>query len=115
MADELYSRVLGQHPTLPKILVDPFSAAAYLRANGTITQQQFADLASVYGQGVPLGADGLADAAELVTTVTGSPANQLQRIHTIEYVLHLSDTAPPPHLDTPVKVRQLLGLPAARV
>lgn len=108
---ELYQRVLGQHPTLPKIVVDPFSAAAYLRANGTITEQQMQDTIQSFS-GAPLGADGLNDLRELVGTITGSPANQLQRVHTIEYVLHLADPGTTMHFDTVAKLRALLGLPA---
>src|SRR5687767_2943045 len=101
MADELYSRILGSHPNpmqFPKVAVDNFSAAAYLRANGTITEQQMQDIIAS-NSGAPLGVDGLLDLRELILTVSGSPAAQLQRIHTIEYVLHLADSLSP-HFDT---------------
>ena len=109
---ELYERLLGQHPALPKVPVDPFSAAVYLRARAAITQQQMQDVIE-HESGVPLGATALQEVADLLATVTGSPAAQLERIHVIEYIIHLADTGTTPHFDTPAKLRALLGnLPA---
>lgn len=109
---ELYERVLGQHETLPKLPVDPFSAAIYLRARGTVNEAQMQDIIR-HNSGAPLGPTGLTELTDILATVTGSPAAQLERVHIIEYVLHLADTGATPHFDTPAKLRVLLGnLPA---
>lgn len=123
---ELYERILGVHPTKPKISTDLMQACMRLLRAGVVS---VAECDVLFGNhyGAALGVDatgplaGRVEAQDLLATIpTGATtANRLDRIERaslIEAVFVVADLAQDPAkadqvLNTPAKLRTALGVP----
>jgi hypothetical protein len=111
---ELYERVLGEHPTKPKISTDGLQAALVLRRQGVMTDAQVNQMfADHYGGALgtaPSGSDaGRQEAADLVSWLTAGNATQdLQRAALLERVLVMVDLRAAP-VNTPTGIRGALN------
>ena len=117
---ELYERILGVHPTKPKISTDGMQACMALIFTNHMTVAQ-ADALFAEHYGGPLGTAttggeaGRQEATDLRATIpTGATtANQLariQRMDLIERIFVIADLRQAP-FDTPAGIRSALGVP----
>lgn len=119
---ELYERILGEHPTLGKIPVHAFQAAAGEWAEGSITGAE-AQAIIEFLSGNPLGATAVTEVQDLVATVTSialsgsataiadARARRAERKAKIDRVLLLADTHAPGY-NTAAAIIAKLGVPA---
>jgi hypothetical protein len=109
----LYERLMGLHPTRPKIPVHQFQSLAAEWARGQITGVQ-ANAAILQCSGVGLDATEQLEAQALVDTVpvgttADLKADRALRVQVIDQVLLLADQGLPPY-DTAAAVRTRLGV-----
>lgn len=116
---ELYERILGMHPTKPKIGVHALEAIIAEQRRGALTVAQ-ADgiLATEYGGGLGAGVGDEAGRQEVVDllatiptgTTTTNRLDRLERILQIEQVFLLADLRLAPY-DTAAALRTRMGVP----
>jgi hypothetical protein len=117
---ELYERILGQHPSKPKISTDGLQACMRLIRSGQMTvnqaDQMFADhYGGALGTSATGNNAGRTEATDLLNTIpTGSTTNnrldRIERAALIEAVLVIADLRQPP-FDTPAALRTVFGVP----
>lgn len=115
---ELYERILGEHPTKPKIAVHALLAIIAEQQRGALTVAQAQSiLETEYGGALGTGTGseaGLAEVGDLLGTLPSGTTTTIQlarsqRIQLIDSVFLLADLRVAPY-DTPAALRTRLGV-----
>lgn len=117
---ELYERLLGQHPTKPKIYTDGLQACMRHFRTGAMTVAQI-DAYFEQECGAPFGTAatgndaGRQEAQDLLATIptgntTTNRLDRIERLALIEAVLVIADVRAAP-FDTPAALRAAFGVP----
>ncbi len=117
---ELYERLLGQHPSKPKISTDGLQACMRLIRGGQMTVAQadalfLAHYGAAFGQAAAGGDAGRTEVTDLLNTIstgtaTAARLDRIERTALIEAVLVVADLRQAP-FDTPAALRTAFGVP----